>query len=433
MSTDCSSNSNCTESTRLLPGEDDKRCPSYHGGEGDDREVLQPAHVTTTTRFWILAVFCVLSWVQGVQWNTWGPISESMGAAFPGWGASTVAMMANWGTIMFVVFVFPMSWATQRYSLRAGVVASAALIFVGTSLRCFTRTVPTFTILCHVCAVLVGVASTFVLSAPPLVASHWFPPQERTTALALMFGASQLSGVGSYLEPLLVRLPTPHASILDIQEDVMLVLYIGAGVSGALLVAVIIYFPSKPPTPPSFTSATARLEFFTSFSALAKNGRWLVLVVTYGVVVGPSIAWGSVLNYSLLPLGLHQDEAMWVAQTAMIVSSISPVVSGRFTDLFHGHVYASVVGGTAFNYATIPLFYEMGVDLAYPAPEILVSGAITAADNLISIFFFLVFFIPNVGYQWMTYTLVFSTSVSILPLLLIRFRYTRSTIDAQQV
>lgn len=82
---------------------------------------------------------------QTAQWNTWGPISESMDAAFPGWGPSTVAMMANWGTIMFVLFVFPMCWATQRCGLRAGVLSASALMFLGLSLRCITRTLPTFT------------------------------------------------------------------------------------------------------------------------------------------------------------------------------------------------------------------------------------------------------------------------------------------------
>nr|XP_053652616.1 solute carrier family 49 member 4 homolog [Cherax quadricarinatus] len=360
------------------------KTPLSYGSNGDvnhyDYHTL-PYHTasttitttTTATRFWILTVFSVLSWVQGVQWNTWGPISESMGAAFPGWGSSTVAMMANWGTIMFVVFVFPMCWATQRYGLRKVVLASTALIFLGTAIRCVTTAGPVFTIMCHLCAILVGVASTVVLAAPIVIASDWFPPHERTTALAVMMGTNQLSGVGSYLEPLLVREPGPDVTVYEIQSDVMMLMYIGAGISVVLLLAVLVYFPSKPAIPPSLTSSTGRLAFQPAFHTLIKY---------------------------------------------------------YFTGLHQGQVYVSVVGGTAFNYATYPLLYEVGVDLAYPAPEILVSGALTAAENLMSTLFLLVFFLPDAGYLWMTYVLVLSTSVTILPLLLIKFSYVRASIDA---
>ncbi|XP_045583403.2 solute carrier family 49 member 4 homolog [Procambarus clarkii] len=464
-----------TEKTAMLRAGD--KLPNSYGSIGGGGEeplhnhcnnLPQPAPsstsiTTTPTRFWVLAVFSILSWVEGMQWNTWGPISESMEAAFPGWGSSTVAMMSGWGTTMFVVFVFPMCWATLRYGLRSVVVASAVLIFLGTALRCLTRALPTFTIMCHVCAALVGVSSTLVLSAPTLIACDWFPAHERTTALAVMLGASQLSGLGSFLEPLLVRLPGPHVSPLDIQTDVMKLLYIDAGVAGVLLLAILVYFPSKPSRPPSLTSTTTRLDLIPGLCTLVRNRRWLGLVLTYGAVVGPAIGWLTVLNYSLIPLGLHQDETMWIGQATVLVSSVSPLVSGRFTDLVQGHVraslvglmlattvcfywflllsygvlpftkwqvYVSVVGGVAFNYATIPLFYEMGIDLAYPAPEILVSGAITAADNLTTTLFLSIFFIPNVGYQWVTYTLVLSTSVTIIPLFFIKFRYTRSSIDS---
>lgn len=60
-------------------------------------------------------------------------------------------------------------------------------------------------------------------------------------------------------------------------------------------------------------------------------------------------------------------------------------------------MYVSVAGGMAFGMASIPLYYELGVDLSYPVPEILVSGLITASDNISSSLFLLVFLIPGIG------------------------------------
>ncbi|XP_042211793.1 solute carrier family 49 member 4 homolog isoform X2 [Homarus americanus] len=438
-------------------------------GSTEDREAgreanttLVPTTKTYLTRFWILFIVSSLGALHAVQWNTWGPISESMNKSFTGWGQSTVAIMANWGTIMFVVFVFPMCWAIQRYGLRAGVLSCTALVFIGSALRCITLDTPTFTIMCHLCAILLGISSTLILSAPIPVAAEWFPLHERTTAGAVMIGFCMMGCVGSYLEPLLVRQPGPHVSNHDIQEDVLLLLYIGMGVSGVLLLAVMVYFPAKPPTPPSVSISTERHKFIPGVVSLFKNKQFTALTIAYGFAIGPAVGWLTVLDFSLLPLGFHQKDAMWIGVTSVIAASVLPVIVGRINDLMHGHirlllcvllaasagcyywfhllsyeilpvttwqVYMSVVGGNAFNAATFPLFFEVGIDLAYPVPEILSAGVMTAVDNIGTVMFLLVFFIPNVGYLWMTYTLVLSTFLAIVPLLFITFDDTRLIID----
>lgn len=62
-----------------------------------------------------------------------------------------------------------------------------------------------------------------------------------------------------------------------------------------------------------------------------------------------------------------------------------------------GQIYVTVVGSLACNYATIPLFFEVGEDLAYPVPEILVSSVITAADNICTTIYLFICSIPNIG------------------------------------
>lgn len=62
-----------------------------------------------------------------------------------------------------------------------------------------------------------------------------------------------------------------------------------------------------------------------------------------------------------------------------------------------GQVYVAVVVSLSCNYATIPLFFEVGEDLAYPVPEILVSSVITAADNICTVIYLFISSIPNIG------------------------------------
>ena len=82
---------------------------------------------------------------QCIEWNTWGPISASVSKVYKEWGSATVAMMSNWGTITFVIFIFPLSWIAQNKGIRAGVLICGGLVAVGTSIRCFTTNPTIFT------------------------------------------------------------------------------------------------------------------------------------------------------------------------------------------------------------------------------------------------------------------------------------------------
>ncbi|MPC14812.1 Disrupted in renal carcinoma protein 2 [Portunus trituberculatus] len=419
---------------------------------------------TYKSRFWILFLAAFLCWIHTLQWSTWGPISESMNAAFPGWGPSTVALMVNWGTIMYVLCVAPLCWGMQRYGLRAGVVTSAAFMAIGTGLRCLTKQTPTFTILCHICAILVGGASALALTTPMVIANDWFPQNERTTATAIILGISQLGSLGSFLEPTFIRLPGPGVTKEDIQDDVMNLVYAGAIMSAVLLLALLVYYPSKPPKPPSLSSTTERVEFIPGLASVIRNKKLLLIVAIYGTFVGPPVAWITVLNFSVLPLGFHQGKAMWMGVTAVLVSSLSPVAAGRINDLLQGHiktlivtlmlgttafcywfllisygvvevtewqVYVSTVGICACNYAAMPLFFEVAVDIAFPISDILVMGVMTAADCLVSTLFLTAYSIPNAGYLWIPSTMIFTSGIGIIPMLLLKFNNTRALIDNQ--
>ncbi|XP_063591676.1 uncharacterized protein LOC134768807 [Penaeus indicus] len=146
-----------------------------------DEEEAKGAYKTYYTRFWILAVFSTLAFLQSMVWGTFGPILESAEAAFD-WTDATVAAFPNWGPVVVVLFTLPMMWLTQKLGLRLGILVCATLIFAGTLVRCFTSDPTLFTVLCHVGAVLNSFAACMTLSLPAMVAAVWFPPDERITA-----------------------------------------------------------------------------------------------------------------------------------------------------------------------------------------------------------------------------------------------------------
>jgi nitrate/nitrite transporter NarK len=53
--------------------------------------------------------------------------------------------------------------------------------------------------MCHLCAILNGIAGIVVFSAPSAVSSAWFPPHERTTATGIALVFNNLGNAASFL------------------------------------------------------------------------------------------------------------------------------------------------------------------------------------------------------------------------------------------
>ncbi len=123
--------------------------------------------------------------------NTFGPIAFAVQSAY-GWSDSTLALLANWGSIAFVVSLAPVLWFLQARGLRAALIVNTLLVLIGTGVRTLTIDDDAFEILCHVGAFLNGIAGVLVMSAPPLVTAIWFPEKERIFATSV----SQVMEVG---------------------------------------------------------------------------------------------------------------------------------------------------------------------------------------------------------------------------------------------
>jgi len=64
-------------------------------------------------RWYILFVFCLLACHQCIVWNTFGPIETAVQYAY-GWTNFEAPMMANWGCIMFLVAVVPLTKLAEQ-------------------------------------------------------------------------------------------------------------------------------------------------------------------------------------------------------------------------------------------------------------------------------------------------------------------------------
>ena len=100
------------------------------------------------------------------------------------------------------------------------------------------------------------------------------------------------------------------------------------------------------------------------------------------------------------------------------------IVPNRTADLYA----SSIIGNIALG-ATIPLFYELGVETTYPIAEGITTGLLTSMNCVWSLIFLLFPEIPGMGSIWANWMLVGSCGFSFLVLLTFRDLYHRSSVD----
>ncbi|XP_035658680.1 solute carrier family 49 member 4 homolog isoform X2 [Branchiostoma floridae] len=422
-------------------------------------------------RWYVLAVFSLLGIAQGAVWNSWGPVSVSAKLVFA-WKDTDIALLENWDNITYVAFTVVAMWILVVKGLRFSVVLTALLIAVGTGLRCIPASAGIATILINAGQFLNGVAGIMLMAAPPLISSTWFPPNQRTTATAISSIFNYVgTSVGYLIGPLFVSQPhlmpnsTLHYNqtvVEDISGQIMRLMYVECGYCTAVFLAILIYFPSKPPTPPSLSAAMDRLDFRTGLKKLFRHGQFWLVCLAYCVPGGVIGGWTAVLDVILSPHGISQIDAGWLGFYGNIAGCGVGLLLGRFADYFAGHLrliivvmmccatgsltwftimlfgalpltqvslYISFILTMVSVNASIPLFLELVMETTYPIEEAVSAGVMTWGNNLFALIFLLVPLLPKVGVTWMNWAALGGVACSVPLLCVFRENYRRLHLD----
>ncbi|XP_072326035.1 solute carrier family 49 member 4 isoform X1 [Scyliorhinus torazame] len=424
-------------------------------------------------RWLILAVFSLLGFMQGLLWNSWGPIQNSAKQAL-GFSTLDITLLVLWGPIGFLpCFIF--MWLMDKKGLRLSVVLTALLMMTGALLRCIpidNQTVKKWLI--HTGQLLNGFAGPVVINAPPFLSTTWFPPDQRATATAIAtlfnyFGAACAFLVG----PMIVPAPNGTIPLLTasnhhsdfIKDRIQTLLYAEFGATAFLLAVVTVYFPSQPPLPPSIAAASQRLNYRNSICRLLCNFRFLMIALAFAMPLGILAGWSGVLDVILTPLKVSQVDAGWIGFWSTIGGCVVGILIARFADFFRGvlklillllfsgatlssawvaltcykgvthlpvtpaTLYTSCILVGVFITSSIPFFFELLVETVYPVPEGITCGFVTFLSNVFMglLLMFLAFY--HTDFSWLNWCLTASCLFSLLLILLFKESYDRLYLD----
>ena len=188
---------------------------------------------------------------------------------------------------------------------------------------------------------LVTMLPSFIASgAPPLVSSTWFPPNERTTATAIgtlagIFGAALAFFIGPSMMPKTFNnswnsnLNLTSNEIRLIEAGLRDYFYLQTGLAALLFGCVAVYFPSKPPLPPSIAALTrevTEIGYVKGFKLLIRNQSYWLLVFVLAASFGIYFGWTSVLDLAVQPFNISEETSGWLGTGASLAGIISGII-----------------------------------------------------------------------------------------------------------
>lgn len=224
-----------------------------------------------------------------------------------------------------------------------------------------------------------------------------------------------------------------------------------AVVAGLLLILFIVYFPNKPKHPPCASSSVVRTHFSKGIKDMCRNKQLWLCCLCYAISNGVQAAWQGVMALNFAPLGVSDSDIGQIGFISVFCQCAMASLVAYGQDYFRDHIkpslivlltlaticfiwlallcfevipfsmwqlYVATILAVSFNYSCVPLFFEYAVMMAHPVPEGLVGAFLTGVLNVVALLFFLVFFIKDIGYDWMNYSLVIGLIIS-LPLVIV--------------
>ena len=188
------------------------------------------------------------------------------------------------------------------------------------------------------------------MSAPIQISASWFPPHERTraTSIGQMFNALGV-GVSYLLGSTIVSKDDQENS--DPKDDITILLSLYSGISALIFLLVLVYYPSKPPCPPSNTAAEERLDIFSGWKDLVKNVNCWLVTICYAMSQALNQMWQStiVITFTETAVMLDMDKGItenWASTLGMVVgfsSVAASILVATFMDFFRKRMKIAIV------------------------------------------------------------------------------------------
>ncbi|XP_072173947.1 solute carrier family 49 member 4-like [Diadema setosum] len=485
-STQCLSvNGNARLSEDGAQREDDERTQILTTSTGSHKE-----YVVYPDRWYILALFSMMALANSSGWNTWGPIQDTAKAVFS-WSDSNFALLANWGAITFLSSAPMFSWLLHTKGLRLSVLVAGGCLVIGMGIRCLPVGKEHMIWSANMGQIFIGLSAPILMSGVTSLSAQWFASNERTTATAISSTTAYLGVAASFLiGPQIVQdiypthtnestiSPLELPDVTEAEEtkeeydpveleirltQIKTLLLVEFAWTVCLFVAALIYFPATPITPPTASAIAEREDMKSGLLAIVKKRQFWIPALAFSVSTGSYNSWSTQL-VAIFNNKVDQPTAAWMGFFCNLVGVIGGIVFGKFVDSIGGkmkivlltlvcgccgsflwasllansyipfstvQLYISVILFGFFINSTVPIYFEITVEGAFPVGEETTTVFMLWLTNIFSLLFLLFPMIPSLSndFAWLNWIMLASVVVCVPLILFYKEQYNRLNFD----
>ncbi|EEB10749.1 conserved hypothetical protein [Pediculus humanus corporis] len=364
----------------------------------------------------MLFIFVLYSTSNALQWIQYSIISNVITKYY-----NVTSYWVDWTSMIYMItyipLIFPASWVLSKYGLRTACIIGATGNCLGAWIKVASADPGMFNVT-FIGQTIVAVSQVFVLSVPARLAAVWFGADEVSSACSIGVFGNQLGiALGFLFPPMIVR---DHEDVDLITRDLKFLYYSIAVFTSFVFILILAAFQSAPSLPPSRAQAS-RLEDESSFSSsmqkLFFNRGYMLLLISYGIMVGVFYAISTLLNQIILQFFPgHELDAGRIGLTIVVAGMLGSVLCGFILDKTHHFKYVTlgiyclsflgmlsfmftidlgsivlvyvVSGGLGFFMTGyLPVGFEFAAELTYPEPEGTSAGLLNASSQVFGIIF----------------------------------------------
>ena len=422
-------------------------------------------------RWYMLFLFSVIVFTQTMISGMWGPMAQSVQIVF-GWSTGNIALLSSWGAVSVLVCSFGAIWLINKKGLRVLTLVGCLTLFAGAGIMSITSSKPAVTYTVNVGQFFNGMTGIIVNCGTPVLSGTWFPEGQRTISTTI---ALTSVSVGHLIAPSVISLlinqqpavpngeanatkntqhknctkcsnTTGHLNINEtkviyevqrieskiyvdnLRNRIMLFLYVQVGWCSLLFLAVIIYFPEKPPKPPSTSATIKRTGFDKAVLQLLRMPQFLLIGVGYCVSVAPFLIWRTLIVLVMMDLGFSQHDSNTIEWRTGVATVATVLVIGNVSEIFNKKVRVVLMIMLAiasacllclllfylrllpYNHITmyfvfyfvessmssaLPLFFELCAEACFPIGEGVTVGCMSMFSGLFRVLFMTMFWVPH--------------------------------------
>lgn len=295
---------------------------------------------TYTRRFYILGVYCCLTFINAIAWISMAPISSIVKKTY-----NVTDFEVNMVSLLYLIMFFPglicATYIFDKYNFRAGILFGATLQAIGAIIKVFIN--QGFWLVFLGQAIL-GVSQPAILDAPALLSTIWFEDEMKEIVIMVGSNSNTLGVAIGFLYSTFFVSKEDFYDTESAKHDIAFSLWIQAVICVALLIVTLLTFQDKPPSPPS-SHAVVEKETNTvqSFKSLSTDFEFVKLSIVFSILYADHMVLSTIIDSIVEDYGFNTDDSGFFGFTNVVAGFISSVMYGFLLKKYNSHKLFNII------------------------------------------------------------------------------------------